>query len=67
MLSLRSHYITKKPRQPTRIMTETGRFVVPTIEMKGITRCKLTITTESVVCKKFLGQIVSYLASPIGL
>ncbi len=28
-----------------------------TIEMKGITRCKLTIISESAVCKKFLGQI----------
>jgi hypothetical protein len=26
------------------------------IEMKGITRCKLTIIFESAVCKKFLGQ-----------
>jgi hypothetical protein len=34
------------------------------IEMKGITRCKLTIIIESAVCKKFLGQIVSY---PAGL
>ncbi len=31
------------------------------IEMKGITRCKLIII--SAVCKKFLGQIISYLAS----
>jgi hypothetical protein len=37
-------------------------FISP-IEMKGITRCKLTIISESAVCKKFLGQIVSYLAS----
>jgi hypothetical protein len=29
------------------------------MEMKGITRCKLTIS-ESAICKKFLGQIVSY-------
>jgi hypothetical protein len=36
---------------------------VPTIEMKRITRCKLTIISESAVCKKFLGQILSYLAS----
>jgi hypothetical protein len=36
---------------------------VPTIEMKGITRCKLTIISESAVCKKFLGQIVSNPAS----
>jgi hypothetical protein len=33
------------------------------IEMKGITRCKLTIISESAACKKFLGQIVSYPAS----
>ncbi len=33
---------------------------VQIIEMKGITRCKLTIISESAVCKKFLGQIVSY-------
>jgi hypothetical protein len=26
----------------------------------GITRCKLTIISESAVCKKFLGQIWSY-------
>jgi len=32
-------------------------------EMKGITRCKLTIISESAVCKKFLGQIWSYAAS----
>ncbi len=33
------------------------------IEMKGITRCKLTIISESAICKKFLGQIWSYAAS----
>ncbi len=33
------------------------------IEMKGITRCKLTIISESAVCKKFLGQIWSNAAS----
>jgi hypothetical protein len=33
------------------------------IEMKGITRCKLTIISESGICKKFLGQIWSYPAS----
>ncbi len=33
------------------------------IEMKGTTRCKLTIISESAVCKKFLGQIWSYPAS----
>ncbi len=33
------------------------------IEMKGITRCKLTIISESAVCKIFLGQIWSYAAS----
>jgi hypothetical protein len=37
--------------------------IVIVIEMKGITRCKLTIISESAVCKKFLGQIVSYLVS----
>ncbi len=37
-------------------------FVSP-IEMKGITRCKLTIISESAIHKKFLGQIISYLAS----
>ncbi len=31
--------------------------------MKGITSCKLTIISESAICKKFLGQIVSYPAS----
>jgi len=33
------------------------------IEMKGITRCKLTIISESAVHKKFLGKIITYLAS----
>ncbi len=33
------------------------------IEMKGITRFKLTKISESAVCKKFLGQIWSYAAS----
>ncbi len=36
---------------------------IQTIEMKGITTCKLTIISESAVCKKFLGQIWSYAAS----
>ncbi len=36
---------------------------VSTIEMKGITRWKLTIISESAVCKKFLGQNWSYTAS----
>ncbi len=31
--------------------------------MKGITRCKLTIISESAICKKFLGQIWSYTAN----
>jgi hypothetical protein len=39
------------------------RFRVTTIEMKGKTRCKLTIISESAICKKFLGQIWSYAAS----
>ncbi len=39
------------------------QYWVKLIEMKGITRCKLTIISESAVCKKFLGQIVSYPAS----
>ena len=34
-----------------------------TIEMKGITRWKLPIISESATCKKFLGQIWSYTAS----
>ena len=33
---------------------------VTIIEMKGKTRCKLTIISEAAVCKKFIGQIVSY-------
>ncbi len=37
--------------------------LIPIIEMKGITRCKLTIISESAVRKKFLGQVVSYPAS----
>jgi hypothetical protein len=36
---------------------------VITIEMKGLTRCKLTIISESAVCKKFLAQIWYYPAS----
>jgi len=39
------------------------RLCLRSIEMKGITRCKLTIISESAVCKKFLGQIWSYSAS----
>ncbi len=35
---------------------------VVVVEMKGITRCKLTIISESAICKKFLGQIWSYAA-----
>jgi hypothetical protein len=31
--------------------------------MKGVTRCNMIIISESSICKKFLGQIVSYLAS----
>ncbi len=31
--------------------------------MKGMTRCKLTIISESAIHKKFLGLIVSYPAS----
>jgi hypothetical protein len=34
-----------------------------TMEMKGITICKLTLISESAIRKKFLGQIVSYPAS----
>jgi hypothetical protein len=34
-----------------------------TIEMKGITRSKLTIISESAICKKFLVQIWSYVVS----
>jgi hypothetical protein len=33
------------------------------IDMKGITRCTLSIISESAVHKKFLGQFVSYPAS----
>ncbi len=40
-----------------------GKLASAAIEMKGITICKLTIISESAVCKKFLGQIWSYLAS----
>ncbi len=39
------------------------KLVIGAIEMKGILRCKITIISESAVCKKFLGQIVSYPAS----
>jgi hypothetical protein len=38
-------------------------FTFLTIEMKGITRCKLTIISESAFCKNFLGQIWSYTVS----
>jgi hypothetical protein len=42
----------------------TANTIAPhVIEMKGITRCKLTIISESAICKKFLGQIWSYTAS----
>jgi hypothetical protein len=34
--------------------------LIKTIEMKGITRCMLTIISESAICKKFFGQFVSY-------
>jgi hypothetical protein len=37
-----------------------GKRQIVIIEMKGITRCKLTIISESAVHKKFLGQIISY-------
>jgi hypothetical protein len=37
--------------------------IVISIEMKGITKCKLTIISESAIRKKFLGQSISYLAS----
>jgi len=40
-----------------------GVFTITLIEMKGITRCRLTIISESAVCKKFLGQIWYYAAS----
>jgi len=33
------------------------------IEMKGITRCKLTIIFESAIHKTFLGQIIYVLVS----
>ncbi len=36
--------------------------IMLSIEMKGITRCKLTIISESAVCKKFLGEIWSNVA-----
>jgi hypothetical protein len=36
---------------------------VNVIEMKGITKRKLTITSESAICKKFLGQIWFYVVS----
>ncbi len=41
-------------------MKQTGVERVQIIEMKGITKCKLTIISESAVCNKLLGQIVSY-------
>jgi hypothetical protein len=34
-----------------------------THRFERITRCKLTIISESAICKKFLGQIWSYAAS----
>jgi hypothetical protein len=40
-----------------------AKNIIDIIEMKGITRCKLTIISESADCKKFLGQIWSYVAS----
>ncbi len=47
----------------TKQATLKRRSTVLSIEMKGITRCKLKIISESAVCKKFLVQIVSYPAS----
>jgi len=41
----------------------TATAFVSTIEMKGITRCKLTLIFESANHRKFLVQIVSYPAS----
>ncbi len=41
------------------VVTEKGEI----IEMKGITRCKLTILSVSAIYKKLLGQIWSYAAS----
>ncbi len=46
-------------------MKQTEVERVQIIEMKGITRCKLTIISESAVCKKFLGHIVSYFESTL--
>ena len=45
------------------VIVTSGGQNVRTIQMKGITRCKLTMISDSAVCKKFLGQIVSYLPS----
>jgi hypothetical protein len=41
-------------------LSNLNSYILQPIEMKGITRCKLTIISESAVCKKFLGQIWSY-------
>ncbi len=45
-------------------MVTSGGQNVRTTEMKGTTRYKLTIKSESALSKKFLGQIVSNPASP---
>ncbi len=58
-------YVTSLKEAKISIVTiaAVGVFTITLLEMKGITICKLTIISESAVCKKFLGQIVSYLAS----
>jgi hypothetical protein len=44
----------------TRAMPGSLKLVLYIIEMKGITRCKLTIISESAVHKKFLGQSIDF-------
>jgi hypothetical protein len=49
--------------QVTNFPLFTLHLTVMVIEMKGITRGKLTIISESAICKKFLGHIWSYAVS----
>jgi hypothetical protein len=50
-------YVTSQKEANVNIATiaAEGVFTITLLEMKGITRCKLTIISESAVCKKFLG------------
>jgi hypothetical protein len=55
--------ITKLQTTQQLVKLEKNETPIWNIEMKVITRCKVTIISESAICKKFLGHIVSYPAS----